>query len=144
MESSAETFALTPAELSALLNASVLEDISEGEGRSAVEEDIGSYIDLLKELAEPLKFIDFMSVLSAVMLLSDRQIETKIEYIFKYTALGSGHNCFSSEDFLIALRSFESGLSNIMGKRASSEAFVKDTAKVYTVNDCFNQYINFM
>ena len=129
LESSAVSFALTPAELTALLTVSLVDDLAEGEIAAAGGE-ISSYIELIKELVEPLKFIDFMSVLSGVMLLSDRQIETKIEYIFKYIALGSGHDCFSSEDFLIALRSFESGLSNIMGKKASSESFVKETAKV--------------
>jgi len=94
---------------------------------------VSDYVDLLRELTDiEMKYFDFMAVLSSVLFLSDLQIEAKIDVIFSYIALGKltdFHRAFSSDDFLVALGSFETGLSHAMGKKASSEAFVKDLAK---------------
>jgi len=101
--------------------------------KEEITSQVAMYIEFLKELNEPeYKYIDFMSVLSSVMLLSDTPLESKIDLIFSYTALGKAtayHQTFTMDDFLIALRSFESGLSFAMGRKASSEQFVKDVAK---------------
>ena len=131
LESSAESFALTPNELIALLLSSPLDTLTVTE-KETIKDEIAAYVDRIKELAQPFKYIDFMSVLSAVMFVSDLQIETKIDFVYKYIALGlDGHDDFRYEDFMIALRSFEMGLSHAMDKKASREEFVRDVCKTW-------------
>jgi len=132
LESTLETFALTPAEMTQLLLQSYKKEET-APAQDTLKSQIDQYIELVKELSEPLyKYIDFMSVLSSIMFLSDLQIENKIDTIFSYIALGkatSYYQSFTFDDFLIALGSFEAGLSYAMGKRPNSEAYIKDVAK---------------
>ena len=129
LESSADSFALTPNELIALLLSSPLDSLSETE-LETMKEEVVAYVDRIKELILPFKYIDFMSMLSAVMFVSDLQIEAKIDFVYSYIALGSdGHDDFRYEDFTIALRSFEMGLSHAMDRKASKEDFVLEVAK---------------
>lgn len=100
-----------------------------------IEVAVLDYVELLRELTDAeMKYLDFMSVMSSVLFLSDLQVEAKIDVIFSYIALGKTtefHQSFSFEDFLVALSSFESGLSFAMGKKACSEAFIKELAKYW-------------
>lgn len=150
LSGTAQSFALTPAELHALLletieitqanesNSLALlnmdSDAAKPKGKnekSAIEAEIKDYIDLVLELSEKFtsKTIDFMAVCSSSLLLSKTPLEMKVDQLYNWIKLSPERNSFNYEDFLVALSSFESGLSYAMKKPACSEAYVKEIAK---------------
>lgn len=77
------------------------------------------------------KCVDLMAVLGSALLLSDElMLERKIEQLFFYISLEPGRpDSFKYSDFLVALASFEKGLSHALGQRAASETFVRTVAQ---------------
>lgn len=74
------------------------------------------------------KVVDFMALCSSVLLLSSTPFEDKIDQLFKWIVLADSQDEFGFHDFLVAMSSFERGLSNAMGKPACSENYVKKVA----------------
>lgn len=139
LDSCANSFALTQAEATALMLDSVLE-YSPVDGtklafvEGALEKDVKAYISLVEELSERdssanSETIDFMSLCSSVLLLSQQSIEWKADTLFSWISIGPESAEFSFEDFFVALKSFERGVSHALGQPACSEAYVKTVAQ---------------
>eukprot|EP01038_Epipyxis_sp_PR26KG_P010144 gene10144-13646_t len=137
LDSSYETFALTTSETTLLLKESLIRsDIaacSNGNKRQLSESDVNvlvkNYVDLVTELSEKdtNKTFDFMAICSSVLLLSATPVEQLADQLFEWIVLGEDEHPdeFSFDQFLVALSSFERGLSNAIGKPASSEQYVR-------------------
>jgi hypothetical protein len=125
------SFALSPAEASALLS-EALQSSSVGSKLTAVELklEVNAYIELIQELSEAdkTKALDFMAICSSVLLLSNLNIETRIDALYTFICLSDSSNSIGFDEFFVALTSFERGLSHAMGKPACSEAFVRAVA----------------
>lgn len=132
VDGSASSFALTQAEATSLLNQSIPTEDTEGKkvDPNLFESEIKNYITLVEELSqgENSKTIDFMSLCSSVLLLSDVSIEVKADQLFSWIALDPESSAFSFDDFFVAMRSFERGLSHAMGRGSSTEEFVQTVA----------------
>eukprot|EP01035_Chromulina_nebulosa_P008644 gene8644-11709_t len=71
------------------------------------------------------KALDFMAVISSVLLLSDSvNIESKVDQLFDWIVLGSkdgfDEENMTFDEFYLAMTSFEKGLSHALGKRSMS------------------------
>jgi WD40 repeat protein len=146
LSSSFQSFALTPAELQSVLKeASSLTYNDNGDNfnhtsdvtaqksklkgdQATIDMEIQDYVGLLQEL-EPHKMIDFMAIVTSVLLLSNTMLEVKVDQLFAWIALAPGEEVFSIEDFSLALSSFDRGISNGLGRVASSEGFISIHAK---------------
>jgi hypothetical protein len=152
------TFALTPAELHGLLVETMLpsspssaslssvtssfssvavpvsSDAPGGKDKTTkalVEAEIKDYVDQVMEVVEKdhVKSIDFMSVLSSVVLLSsDIPLELKIDILFQYILLNPSSHDFSFEDFLVGVSSFDKGIAYAMNERPCSVDYLKEIA----------------
>ena len=141
--SQANSFVISTSDTSALLAASLKPDILAAEASSAggggadtgkgSQADIESYIELVKEVSHikegPVP-IDFMSLCSSVLLLSDSPLEMKLDRLFEWITMGEKEYIEFNEMWM-AITSFERGLSNAMGEKEASEGFCKDTADKY-------------
>jgi hypothetical protein len=133
----ANSFALTVAEASLLLTDSI-KDPEKGDSSddkrpldSEIQADVNSYMELLKELnGKSVAFIDFMTLCSSVMFLSQDPIEVKIDKLFEWITMGI-EEFFQFDELLIAVNSFEKGLSSAMGKPGCSEDFSRAIAIEY-------------
>ena len=132
LNGSSASFALTQAEATSLILDSIPEQDIDGTkiDRSSVAAEVKAYITLIEELSsgDLLKTIDFMSLCSSVLFLSEISIETKADQLFSWIALDPESSAFSFDDFFVAMRSFERGLSHAMGHTPCSESFVKGVA----------------
>ncbi|RYH20674.1 hypothetical protein EON65_22795 [archaeon] len=134
LSSALNSFALTPAELQSLffdiIHLSPSEKNSNKKEVALLENEVKEYVALLVELSDKdtSKTMDFMAVCSSVLFLSDYPIESKVDILFQWITLNPELRDFSFEDFVIAICSFERGLSHALGKTASSEAFIKDVS----------------
>ena len=122
LESPASSFALTFTETSALLTDSIKKSTnSDLEGMkpydsAAIKEAVKSYLELVKELngsaaSSSASVIDFMSLCSSVLLLSNVPIEMKVDKLFEWITMGEGEDSFEFDEFYVALNSFEKGMS---------------------------------
>ena len=142
--SQANSFVISTSDTSALLAASLKPDILAAEASSAggggtdaagkgSQADIDAYIELVKEVSHikegPVP-IDFMSLCSSVLLLSDSPLEMKLDRLFEWITMGEKEYIEFNEMWM-AMTSFERGLSNAMGEKESTEGFCKDTADKY-------------
>lgn len=138
LEGTCNSFALTPAEMQALLS-DVGSKVTKGKNpaeQEAMEAAISDYVSLVQQLSEKdtSKTFDIMAVCSSLLLLSNNYtLEIKIDQLFAWIALHPEKTEFNFEDFLIAMSSFERGLSHAFGKNACSEAFVKEVAGQWMV-----------
>lgn len=126
------TFALTPAELSGLLIETMLQ-LHNSKDKSLVEEveaEVKDYLEVVGEICEKdhVKSIDFMAVVSSILLLNPIPIEIKIDQLFQFIQLNPSSHEFGFDDFLVALTSFEKGISYALNKRSCSESYMKDIA----------------
>lgn len=132
LNSPASSFALTQAEVSSLLLDSIDFEAHDGSknDRNQVLKDIKVYIDLLEELSHnsSSKIIDFMAVCSSVLFLSYISIKIKSDQLFSWIVLDPESNQFSFDDFFLAMKSFERGLSHAMGFCCCSEEYVKNVS----------------
>ena len=121
LESPASSFALTFTETSALLTDSIKKSTnSDLEGMkpydsAAIKEAVKSYLELVKELngsaaSSSASVIDFMSLCSSVLLLSNVPIEMKVDKLFEWITMGEGEDSFEFDEFYVALNSFEKGI----------------------------------
>ena len=136
------TFALSSSEAAALLVESLDPSLPGAGAADAVtaemaQEEVGRFVALLEELGDKnqgaanagnYKVVDFMALVSSVLLLSPTQLEAKVDQLFQWIVLNSQDN-FGMQQFLVALSSFERGLSNAMGRPHCSEAYVKGVAQ---------------
>lgn len=136
LDGSASSFALTPAEATALLLASAAAPDSDagttGQGKlgtTALEKDVKNYITLVGELSEKDigSSIDFMAVCSSVLLLGEDTIESKADQLYSWIVLRHVEE-FNYEEFVVAMASFDRGVSHALGKPACSEAFIRSVA----------------
>ena len=129
---SAASFALTQAEASSLLLDCIVGDnnVNNKTDTKSVEEDIKDFIMLVEELSvgDMSKTIDFMSLCSSILFLSEVSIEVKADQFFSWIALDPTISAFNFDDFFVAMKSFERGLSHAMGVPSCSEAFVRSVA----------------
>jgi hypothetical protein len=131
LNGSTDSFALTQAEATTLLLESVTQYATANKiEMKTLEGEIKEYITLVEELStgDMSKTIDFMSLLSSVLLLSDVAIENKTDLLFDWIALEPGSSDFSFDAFFIAMKSFERGLSFAMGHSPCSEGFIRTVA----------------
>jgi WD40 repeat protein len=134
------TFALTPAELQSLLHDTAIQYLDSKEKGSIdeVDNEIKEYLELINEICEKdhVKSIDFMAVVSSILLLNPIPIEIKIDSLFQFIQLNPMTREFNFEDFLVALTSFEKGISFALNKRSCSEAYMKDiSSQWFTLAD---------
>jgi hypothetical protein len=152
------TFALTPAELHGLLVETLLptspstvslssvssssssvavpvaSDASGGKDKTIkalVEAEIKDYLDQVMEVVEKdhVKSIDFMAVLSSIVLLSsDIPLELKIDILYQFILLNPSSHDFSFEDFLVGVSSFDKGIAYGMNERPCSVDYLKEIA----------------
>jgi hypothetical protein len=119
---SSNSFALTYAEATSLL----LDSIKPRNSNSSTEEillsdpkesqaAIDSYIELIKELSvgDTANVIDFMSLCSSVLLLSNAPLERKVDQLFDWITIGDGNDFYNFQDFFVTLNSVEIGESII-------------------------------
>ena len=146
LSSTSTSFALSSSEAAALLRECIALDgtsapASAGSDDSTVDADIAKYIDMVDALEEQYrlknvkvnmggaKVVDFMALVSSVLLLGSTPFEDKIDQLFKWIVLSAENDEMGFQDFIVAMSSFERGLSNAMGFPASTELFVIKTAK---------------
>ena len=117
LESPSNSFALNFAETSTLLTESMKSGNINSENTkpvdaSKVRETVESYIELVKDLSgsSSASAIDFMSICSSVLLLSNVPIEVKVDKLFEWITMGEGEDSFSFDDFFVAINSFERGI----------------------------------
>ena len=117
LEGPSNTFALSFAEMTVLLTESMKSGNTNSEDAkpldaSKVQEAIKSYIELLKELngTSSATAVDFMSLCSSILLLSNVPIEVKVDKLFEWITMGEGEDSFSFDDFFVAINSFERGI----------------------------------
>jgi microtubule-associated protein-like 6 len=124
------SFALTPAEMQSVLSDAVSNAGKSSISKEALNSAIKDYISLVEILSETdtSKVFDVMAVCSSILLLSQTSLEMKIDQLFCWITLDPESHGFSYEDFLVAMRSFERGLSHAFGRVACSEGFVKEIA----------------
>lgn len=145
-----QSFALTPAEMQAVLEVaamnSVTNPVTGGEDggdpalskskvkteQAAIDQEIKDFLALIGEL-DPSKTFDFMAVCSATLFFSEVQLETKVDQLYTWILLDPSEipNGFCFEDFLVAISSFERGVSHAMARQNCSEAFIKVTAQAW-------------
>jgi hypothetical protein len=115
---SSSSFALTYAEASSLL----LDSIKPRNSNSSIEElllsdpkelqaAVDSYIELIKELSvgDPANVIDFMSLCSSVLLLSNAPLERKVDQLFDWITIGDENDFYNFQDLFVTLNSVEKG-----------------------------------
>ena len=98
--------------------------------KAVIDQEIKDFLALWLEL-NPSKVIDIMSICSACLLLSpDIRLEDKVDQLFEWIVIDPAEIAagFTFDDFIVALSSFERGLSNAMGRTNCSEGFIKGTA----------------
>ena len=131
------TFALSSSEAAALLVDSLDAAASPPLTAETAAEEVGKFMQLLAELGEKnhgaanaggYKVVDFMALCSSVLLLGPTSLESKVDQLFQWIVLNSQDN-FGLQQFLVALSSFERGLSNAMGRPHCSEGYVKGVAQ---------------
>lgn len=117
LEGPSNTFALSFAEMTVLLTESMKSgNINSEDAKpldaSKVQEAIRSYVELLKELngTSSASAVDFMSLCSSILLLSNVPIEVKVDKLFEWITMGEGEDSFSFDDFFVAINSFERGI----------------------------------
>jgi hypothetical protein len=98
--------------------------------KKVFEVETKEYIALVEELSQGdlSKTIDFMSLCSSVLFLSDISIEVKADQLFAWIALDLESSAFNFDDFFVAMKSFERGLSHATGHAPCTEAFVRTVA----------------
>lgn len=134
LDSQASSFALTQSETTSLLKASYSKEKNEYiEIEINIDEDIKNYITLVEELSpkDSSKIIDFMSLCSSILLLSELSIDNKADQLFEWICFSS--EVFSFNDFFIALKSFERGISYALGYTGCSEQYIK-TVRDYMIS----------
>lgn len=115
---SSNSFALTYAEATSLL----LDSIKPHNSNSSTEEvllsdpkesqaAVDSYIELIKELSvgDTANVIDFMSLCSSVLLLSNAPIERKVDQLFDWITIGDENDFYNFQDLFVTLNSVEKG-----------------------------------
>ena len=115
---SSNSFALTYAEATSLL----LDSIKPRNSNSSTEEvllsdpkesqaAVDSYIELIKELSvgDTANVIDFMSLCSSVLLLSNAPIERKVDQLFDWITIGDENDFYNFQDLFVTLNSVEKG-----------------------------------
>jgi hypothetical protein len=124
------SFALTHAEATTLLLDSLPAEDEEGHRVDFAQatNDVKSYLTLVEELSHQGSSIDVMSLCSSALLLSRVPIEIKADLLFSWILLDPEASAYSFDDFFLAMKSFERGLSHAMGHAHSSEGFVKGVA----------------
>lgn len=144
LSSTCSSFALSSSEASALLKDCIAAGSSSEDGSATikstiVDSDIEKYVQMIETLEEQskvknpaanpsgAKVVDFMALCSSVLLLSSTPFEDKIDQLFKWIVLNENGD-FGFPEFLVAMSSFERGLSNAMGQPACSETYVKKVA----------------
>lgn len=132
LQGSASSFALTPSEMQSLLQEITTQNpsVKAKTEQAIIDSEIKDYIALVTELSEKdtSKAVDFMAVCSSVLFLNPHPIEMKVDQIFNWIVLNPELDDFQFEDFLIAISSFERGLSHAMGRTATGEGYVKEVA----------------
>jgi WD40 repeat protein len=132
LNGAAESFALTQAEVSSIILESIPPENMEGVklDKKLLEKEVKDYIALVEEFSpkETSKTVDFMSLCSSVLLLSEISIEIKADKLFSWIALDPESSAFSFDDFFVAMRSIERGLSHAMGHPSCSDDFVRSIA----------------
>lgn len=119
LETDIMTVATTPNELKDLFNRSC----SAANSRLSADE-LEGLIELLVELSDK-KSLDVISVCSACLFLNcDESIDEKIELLYNWIDL-QGEHSVGYADMLVALSSFDRGISAILGRPASSEIFLQ-------------------
>eukprot|EP01040_Poterioochromonas_malhamensis_P009806 gene9806-10650_t len=137
LQSQFMTFALTPAEAKEILTQVATRELSSRSELNGVrdkslvdeiEQEIKDYLDIIQEINEKdgIKSIDVMAVISSILLLNSVPIEIKIDQLFQFIQLNPLVHDFTAEDFLVALSSFERGVSFALGKRSCSESAMKE------------------
>jgi hypothetical protein len=122
LTSSSNSFALTYAEASSLL----LDSMKPRNSNSSTEEillsdpresqaAVDSYIGLIKELSvgDTANVIDFMSLCSSVLLLSNAPLERKVDQLFDWITIGDENDFYDFQDLFVTLNSVEKGESLI-------------------------------
>jgi hypothetical protein len=127
LESPFNSFVLTPAELTNFIMDAFTDDVIPDDPSNILpkmtnkQSCVKSYVELVQEMSETdqAKVIDVMAVISSVLLLSKTPIEMKIDQLFLWITLSDQRVGFGFEDFLVALTSFERGLSHALGQQYS-------------------------
>lgn len=115
---SSNSFALTYAEASSLL----LDSMKSRNSNSSTEEilmsdpkesqaAVDSYIELIKELnvGDTTNVIDFMSLCSSVLLLSNAPLERKVDQLFDWITIGDENDYYNFQDLFVTINSVEKG-----------------------------------
>jgi WD40 repeat protein len=146
------SFALTPAELEGLLT----EASSKAFDKSEIAEVNSAIKDYLELLTDTMRIqqapdaangeknkIDFMAVVSSFLLLNPIPIEGKIEQLYNFITLNPSSLGFTFEEFLIAIASFEKGISLAFFRKPCNEFFLKDVASQwFTLADPLHRNTN--
>ncbi len=130
------SFALTQSEVTTLLKKSI-KDANDGnmtdEAKVELDREIASYIELVEELSRKdlgnSKVVDFMAMCSSSLLLTPNTIEFKIDWLYLWITMTPNADVFDFKQFIVAMRSFERGLSHAMGTSAYSEEAVRNVAR---------------
>ena len=94
--------------------------------KDTFQSEIKDYIEFIQEIMEPTscKILDFLSVCSSVLILSEDHLDSKIDMIFSWIDLNLD-NDISFEELYLGTCSFEIGLSLAMGRRPIGEKYVR-------------------
>ena len=99
---------------------------------------IESYLSLLTEIYEPdLSAVDAMSLFGSVLLLGESSLEEKIDTLFTWIHIEDSEGkeeCINFEEFFLAIVSLEKGIAHSLGRKASTEAFMKKIATQWFPN----------
>jgi microtubule-associated protein-like 6 len=97
-----------------------------------VQEAIDNYLQLVNDLdshTATSKILDFMSILTSVLLLAPNTISYKIDKLYEWITLVDGEDGFNFSQFFVALSSFEKGISHAMGHQPFAEDTIKSLTK---------------
>eukprot|EP00595_Chromulina_sp_UTEXLB2642_P001802 CAMPEP_0196761886 /NCGR_PEP_ID=MMETSP1095-20130614/1198_1 /TAXON_ID=96789 ORGANISM="Chromulina nebulosa, Strain UTEXLB2642" /NCGR_SAMPLE_ID=MMETSP1095 /ASSEMBLY_ACC=CAM_ASM_000446 /LENGTH=2526 /DNA_ID=CAMNT_0042111955 /DNA_START=12 /DNA_END=7592 /DNA_ORIENTATION=- len=128
-----ENFAISTSQLKPLLYLSMDRSVEDNDKRKysdeAFKSDIDSYVELLVDLNGRGETIDFISVLSSAIILNYQPIESKIDVLYFYITFETNEDStLQFNEFYLAIKSFENGVSNCLGHVASSEDYLRIVA----------------
>jgi len=133
--SSSTSFAIAPPELTYLLENSVHENIDIA--TDDLKAEIKDYLEFVKERnslgnedISQSKYMDFVTVFTSVLLISDDHLEEKIDQLFGLTDFNDDGN-IQLDELYLTVTSVERGLSYILGESPSSSKYVYAAAKKF-------------